>query len=101
VRVQERFSKGAYKRCNERHQKKRKEKEPLIFLNKETMLSSSKGNRAQRRVNKMTPHDHTSTSVPAYSLFCLFVFFFFFLKTENRNRKGWRTYLPEITSGAA
>ena len=49
---------------------------PLIFLKRLGMFSSSKGRLPQSSAYRMTPHDHTSTSGPAYSF-------------------------PEITSGAA
>ena len=40
----------------------------LIFLNNVGTCSSSKGNVPQSSAYRMTPHDHTSTSGPAYSL---------------------------------
>ena len=41
---------------------------PLIFLNRLGMFSSSKGRLPQSSAYRMTPHDQTSTSGPAYSL---------------------------------
>ena len=49
---------------------------PLIFLKRFGMFSSSNGRLPQSSAYRMTPHDQTSTSGPAYSF-------------------------PEITSGAA
>mmetsp|Transcript_19583 Transcript_19583/g.22692 ORF Transcript_19583/g.22692 Transcript_19583/m.22692 type:complete len:81 (+) Transcript_19583:1665-1907(+) len=38
----------------------------LIFLNRLGMDSSSNGRDPQSKAYRMTPHDHTSTSGPAY-----------------------------------